>query len=65
MIAIPLAFAGRLRGIVSCVHLSPAADPGEAKSFDGDDLTELELASASIARLLDLALLERLLGWAE
>ena len=65
MIAIPLSFAGRQRGIVSCVHLSPAGSEGAGREFSGDDLTELELATAATARLFDLALIEGLLGWAE
>ncbi|MFP6873676.1 MAG: GAF domain-containing protein [Verrucomicrobiales bacterium] len=63
MIAIPLTFANRLRGIVSCVHLSAAAKTEKARSFSGEDLTDLELASAVIARILDLALIEHILGW--
>jgi transcriptional regulator with GAF, ATPase, and Fis domain len=65
MIAIPLTFAGRLRGIVSCVHLAPAESEELARSFSGADLTELELAAAAIARLFDLELTEQLLGWSE
>ncbi len=66
MLAVPLHFAGRLRGVVSCVHLAPAeAGPARARSFTGADLSALELAAAAVARLLDLALVESLLGWAD
>jgi transcriptional regulator with GAF, ATPase, and Fis domain len=63
MIAIPLTFANSLRGIVSCVHLSEDHNGQEAKTFSGADLGDLELASATIARLLDLTLIEQILGW--
>lgn len=63
MIAIPLTFANRLRGIVSCVHLSTNESDGESKTFSGEDLSDLELASAAIARILDLVLIEHILGW--
>lgn len=63
MIAIPLTFANSLRGIVSCVHLGTDDSNEEEKTFSGSDLSDLELASATIARLLDLTLIEQILGW--
>ena len=63
MIAIPLTFANSLRGIISCVHLSEDHTEQEPKIFSGVNLGDLELASATIARLLDLTLIEQILGW--
>ena len=63
MIAIPFTFANRLRGILSCVHLSANESNTEPMTFSGEDLGDLELASAAIARILDLVLIEHILGW--
>ena len=63
MIAIPLTFANSLRGIVSCVHLCEDDSEEGAQTFSGSDLSDLELASAAIARILDLTLIEQILGW--
>ena len=63
MIAIPLTFADSQRGIVSCVHLGTDESKGAEKTFSGSDLGDLELASAAIARILDLTLMEQILGW--
>ncbi|MCP4848372.1 MAG: GAF domain-containing protein [Verrucomicrobiaceae bacterium] len=63
MIAIPLTFANSLRGIISCVHLGLHGSKEEEKTFSGSDLGDLELASATIAHLLDLTLMEQILGW--
>jgi hypothetical protein len=62
-IAVPLRFAGTVRGVVSCVRLAPAGaavpdDPG----FDFDALRAVEFGTDVLGRLLDLTLLEILLG---
>ena len=61
MMAVPLAFAGALRGVVSCVQLagttsSPGFSPQHLETFERD----VNVAG----RLLDLALLESVMGLA-
>ncbi len=66
MIAVPFYFAQHIRGVVSCVQLSELEDKETpARGFSQNDLREVELATASVQRLLDLRLIEHLLGWDE
>ena len=67
MMAVPLYYAGRLRGVLTAVHLAP---PGEAegddtsgRSFTAADLATFERVGQCLRKLIDLRLLELLLGW--
>ena len=64
MIAVPLYFAGELRGVISAVQLSPA-DPGapEPPGFSLENLNEIRSAALILARLLEHRLLTIVLGW--
>lgn len=59
MMAVPLAFAGAVRGVVSCVQLANAA---AARGFAPAQLDVLERDAHIAGRLLDLALLDGVLG---
>ncbi len=59
MIAIPLAFAGSLRGVVSCVQL---AGSGSSGGFEPTDLESLERDVHVAGRLVNLAVLESVMG---
>jgi hypothetical protein len=66
MIAVPFYFAQHIRGVVSCVQLSEREDKqAQARGFSQSDLREVKLATATVQRLLDLRLIEHLLGWNE
>lgn len=64
MIAVPFYFAQHIRGVVSFVQLSEREDESaQARGFSQSDLREVKLATASVQKLLDLRLIEHLLGW--
>lgn len=62
MIAVPLYFAGELRGIVSCVQLKRPGDPVDPPGFTMESLRHIQLASEVLTRLLDHWLIERTFG---
>lgn len=62
-IAVPLRFAGAVRGVISCVRLAPGGtrdqdDPG----FNLEAFRSVEFGTEVVGRLLDLTLLEIVLG---
>ena len=59
MMAVPLSFGGALRGVVSCVQLAGQPD---LRPFGPEDLDLLERQVSAAGRLLDLALLESIMG---
>jgi hypothetical protein len=59
MMAVPLAFAGALRGVVSCVQL--AGSP-QAVGFEPSDLESLDRDVHMAGRLVTLAILESVMG---
>jgi GAF domain len=59
MMAVPLAFGGALRAVVSCVQLAGQPD---LRPFGPEDLDLLERQVSAAGRLLDLALFESILG---
>jgi hypothetical protein len=63
MIAVPLAFCGELRGVVSCVQVRPkdSMEPDPA-GFSEDHLLQIQLASSLLGRLLEARLLSHCLG---
>ena len=64
MIAVPLHFAGELRGVISAVQLSPATpDAPEPPGFSLEDLNEIRSATLILSRLLEYRLLTLVLGW--
>jgi hypothetical protein len=64
MIAVPLSFAKRLRGVVSCVRLKPAQSlEPDPPGFSPDDLDDIERLSATLTRLLDHELVGATVGW--
>ena len=66
MLAVPFSFAGRERGVISCVRLkaadSEAADP---PGFSNHDLETLQRTTALLSRLIDHRLMELTLGLAD
>jgi hypothetical protein len=63
MIAVPLYFAQRTRGVVSCVQLrQPGVEAPEPAGFTGESLKVMELGVATLTRLLDYQLLKAVLG---
>ena len=64
MIAVPLHFAGELRGVISAVQLSPdGPDAPEPPGFSLENLNEIRSAALILARLLEHRLLTLVLGW--
>ena len=64
MIAVPLHFAGELRGVISAVQLSPAApDAPEPPGFSLENLNAIRAAALLLSRLLEHRLLTLVLGW--
>lgn len=62
-IAVPLRFAGAVRGVVSCVQLTPGGSPPpDDGGFDFNGLRAVEFGTDVLGRLLDLVLLELVLG---
>lgn len=59
MMAVPFAFAGSLRGVVSCVQLAGASNCG---GFEPADLESLERDVYVAGRLVNLAVLESVMG---
>lgn len=66
MIAVPLYFAGTVRGVISCVQLTrgdgnavAAAPPG----FTISDLRKVQLAAEILTRLIDHRLVGATVGW--
>lgn len=59
MMAVPLAFAGSLRGVVSCVQLAGSVNSG---GFEPGDLESLERDVHVAGRLVNLAVLESVMG---
>ena len=66
MLAVPLLFAGELRGVISCVQLRrpDAADPDPA-GFRVEHLDALQLAVGILSRLVEARLLALCLGLEE
>lgn len=60
MIAVPLHFAGELRGVISAVQLSNVQEP---PGFSLENLNEIRAAALVLARLLEHRLLTLVLGW--
>lgn len=64
MMAVPLHYAGRLRGVLTAVHLAKPDDPpGGDRSFAATDLATFERVGQCLRKLIDLRLIEMLLGW--
>jgi hypothetical protein len=59
MMAVPFAFAGALRGVVSCVQLAGSTNTG---GFEPHDLESLERDAHVAGRLVNLAILESVMG---
>jgi hypothetical protein len=57
MIAVPLAVAGEIAGVITCVHTRSADDTAPPSEFRPKDLTEFEFASACCGRILEAAIL--------
>jgi hypothetical protein len=63
MLAVPFYYVGELRGVLSCVQLSPAeADCSEVRGFSPDDLLSLQLTGGVLSRLIEHRLLGLCLG---
>ncbi len=63
MIALPLYFAGALRGVVSCVQLKPAGSKQpDPPGFSAAHLTEMSKAASLLERLIDHRLMKIGLG---
>ncbi len=63
MIAVPLYFAHRTRGVLSCVQLKSAGDESpDPPGFTSESLKMIELSAAILSRLLDYQLLNAVLG---
>ena len=64
MMAVPLYFSGRVRGVISCVILENREDrPDSRGQFSPDNLASLNHLSVILSRLIDLKTISRLLGW--
>jgi hypothetical protein len=63
MVAVPLRFAGRTRGVLNAVKLKPAdsTDP-DPPPFAGDATQRMQLLASTLERLIDLALFRAVLG---
>lgn len=59
MLAVPMAFGGSVRGVVSCVQLR---DDRPAPGFTPEHLEALERETGIAGRLIDLTLLDSILG---
>jgi len=65
MIAVPLVFSGRLRGVISCVQLDASEDDGaDPGGFLPEHLRSVQLASTVVGRLIEARLLALCLGLA-
>ena len=53
MIATPVISRGEITGVITCVHTSPAREPGITCSFQAADMAELEFTAALVGRVLD------------
>ena len=64
MIAVPLFFGGRLRGVISCVRLKdPGSDAPDPPGFKAAHMRQMQLAAEAIQRLIEHRLLSISLGW--
>ena len=61
MIAVPLAFAGEVRGVISCVRLA-GLPGGRRGDFSADDLGFLRTAANAARRLIDFRFITKPLG---
>ncbi|MGI8619782.1 MAG: GAF domain-containing protein [Gemmatimonadaceae bacterium] len=66
MIAVPLYFAGTVRGVISCVQLTRGdadANPTAPRGFTMDDMRQIQFASEILTRLIDHRLVGVTVGW--
>ena len=62
MLAVPFYFAGELRGVISCVQLSPDGDTQpEPPGFTASHLEELHRTAGLLSRLIEYRLLAKCL----
>jgi GAF domain-containing protein len=63
MVAVPLYYAGELRGVISGVQLAPAEGPAEdPPGFTVEDLQQLQRTATLLSRLIEHRLLTAILG---
>jgi GAF domain-containing protein len=63
MVAVPLYYAGELRGVISAVKLKPAAGPaGDPPGFSMGNLQQLQRTASLVSRLIEHRLLSEILG---
>jgi GAF domain-containing protein len=63
MVAVPLYYAGELRGVISAVKLKPAQGPAEdPPGFTMGDLQQLQRTASLVSRLIEHRLLTAILG---
>jgi hypothetical protein len=64
MLAVPFQFLRACRGVISCVQLQTADQPGESRpGFRPEHLAGLQLAATLLSQLLEYRLLGRAVGW--
>ena len=63
MIAVPLYYGGRLRGVVSCVRLKANAEAPDPPGFTGAHMRQIQLAAETLQRLIEHRLLSIALAW--
>jgi hypothetical protein len=64
MVAVPFYYGRRIRGVISCVQMKPAAgDLPDPAGFSLDDLAHVQHAALVVSRLLDHWLIGVSVGW--
>ena len=64
MVAVPLFFGCRVRGVISCVRLkSPASDAPVPPMFCGKRMREMQLTAETVQRLIEHRLISIALDW--
>ena len=63
MVAVPLYFGGRIRGVMSCVRLKPNSEAPDPPGFTGANMRQMQLAAETLQRLIEHRLLSIALAW--